>query len=834
MEVAKQKYGEECMLRLSECMTWSSEERHEWLPTIGITGDELRSLSMEDIADELRAIGCHARQSDGDQLPPALTRPLRAQSRVSYVKGPSGDASVPTNALLVGPQFETVLSLEHQGVVMSLLDSALLVNDPIIFANPLADRSLAPSFEPHIDSFYSNWSSLPFSARAALMFIGIEPELGDPRVHEEESLQFSYDDKGFELGRFKMLFSMDAALVEELPNRSKIFFDGTYLVVSSAGNQLEAAVNLSDPRNWHVPKNEREHKRCPQRPLWDAARNRKWEEYSAAKTYRYIDVAEMRQRGIKLSSVLRSVWANKIKFDEDGSFLKLAPRWCIVGTTMDRDVYESFSDTVRHSTIKVVMTIKAQHPWLHEYYFDVTNAFPTTAVEEGSVPIVVQLPGGQSRKDDHGNEMYAELLVIMQGLIHASRTFGKRLITLLKAIGYRVCTWDRKCMVLSLGSIANSSLGLTEKLNKLRAITTSKVDDQLVGWGVIGMQVDDCFSLASSKLIAEYTMGGVQVQYELTSGRWTRILNWNIVIHPNGNVEIDGALILRGMVNRVLADDNMYKPRHAMRPSIMQLETEEAAPEGSLARAEQLQRTASFREASGCCTWLQFGYPQMVSGTNRANRHSVCPPADALREVKHGLMHVHAYPYGYVYGCEPRTCDLSVKPLSPLETSAIEPGLHLVCDGNVESKSVSGGGIWLAGACIDLWSQRQKTKTMGSFPTELNSAVTAAMRGIPVRGLCHEIGILQIDPSPIYTDSESTYFVAREAQSMRNSSWLMNRAEWLQEVVESGVFNVTPIPGKRNVVDGETKYVPFDTWALHMGYKLGRPDFIGLLKGRSD
>ena len=63
---------------------------------------------------------------------------------------------------------------------------------------------------------------------------------------------------------------------------------------------------------------------------------------------------------------------------------------------------------------------------------------------------------------------------------------------------------------------------------------------------------------------------------------------------------------------------------------------------------------------------------------------------------------------------------------------------------------------------------------------------------------------------------------------------MMNRAEWLQEVVENGAFAVTPIPGKRCVVDGETKYITWDTWALHMGYKLGRPNFADLLKGRGD
>ena len=121
---------------------------------------------------------------------------------------------------------------------------------------------------------------------------------------------------------------------------------------------------------------------------------------------------------------------------------------------------------------------------------------------------------------------------------------------------------------------------------------------------------------------------------------------------------------------------------------------------------------------------------------------------------------------------------------------------------------------------------------MGPYPTELNAAVTAAMRGLPVRGLLHELSVLQCEGSPLFSDSASTCFIARDAQSMRNAAWLLRRAEWLQEMVEQQEFAVMYLEGAKMVVDGETKYIPFDAWALHMGYKLGRPTYWGMVMGK--
>lgn len=45
--------------------------------------------------------------------------------------------------------------------------------------------------------------------------------------------------------------------------------------------------------------------------------------------------------------VMRTVWAFKSNFDKESNFDKVNPRWCIVGTGMDRDLYDSYSEAMR-------------------------------------------------------------------------------------------------------------------------------------------------------------------------------------------------------------------------------------------------------------------------------------------------------------------------------------------------------------------------------------------------------------------------------------------------------------------------------------------------------
>ena len=59
----------------------------------------------------------------------------------------------------------------------------------------------------------------------------------------------------------------------------------------------------------------------------------------------------------------------------------LNPHWCVVGTNMDRDIYESYSDVVRWTTVLILAAIRACYP-VHDFQFDVSNAFQATRTDE--------------------------------------------------------------------------------------------------------------------------------------------------------------------------------------------------------------------------------------------------------------------------------------------------------------------------------------------------------------------------------------------------------------------------------------------------------------------
>ena len=67
--------------------------------------------------------------------------------------------------------------------------------------------------------------------------------------------------------------------------------------------------------------------------------------------------------------IMGSLWANKIKFDEDGKFLCLGPRWCIKGFKMDRSIYTGFSEVCLTTTIKMMAAIRATYR-VKDFLFD--------------------------------------------------------------------------------------------------------------------------------------------------------------------------------------------------------------------------------------------------------------------------------------------------------------------------------------------------------------------------------------------------------------------------------------------------------------------------------
>jgi hypothetical protein len=128
----------------------------------------------------------------------------------------------------------------------------------------------------------------------------------------------------------------------------ELVFKTTTLIMSTVAGPIPIAFDTRMAADWHEPLNYREYLRSPQRGQWRTAMELKMDSYRALNMYALEEEAEVRAAG---HEIMDTLWAFKIKFDKDGKFDKLNPRWCVVGTNMRRDIYESFSDVVRWTTV---------------------------------------------------------------------------------------------------------------------------------------------------------------------------------------------------------------------------------------------------------------------------------------------------------------------------------------------------------------------------------------------------------------------------------------------------------------------------------------------------
>ena len=97
-------------------------------------------------------------------------------------------------------------------------------------------------------------------------------------------------------------------------------------------------------------------------------------------------------------------------------------------------------------------------------------------------------------------------------------------------------------------------------------------------------------------------------------------------------------------------------------------------------------------------------------------------------------------------------------------------------------------------------------------------------RAIVLRGILQTCFVPQVYPTPLLMDSETTTYVLRHARALKESSWLQNRCEFVQDAVGSGTIDPQHIPGWDNPANSDTKYEPVELWKRDALYKAGQLD----------
>ena len=625
----------------------------------------------------------------------------------------------------------------------------------------------------------------------------------------------------------------------DMEDMSMVESSAVFVVLDGATVQR---VDTAHAHKWHVPANEREYNMSPQRALWRTAKELKMDDYARIHMF---DLVLKRSVDLKVHTIYRTLWAYKVKFKEAGLiFDKLNPRWCVKGGTMDRDMFKSYAEMMRHASLNVLLGIKAEfYHELADALIDLKDAFQSTGtvepsgeLKEGEHEFYTEQAPGFKKYGPNGEELVCRQRCYMQGRIDATAGFDRRLMSIMtKSAHFTPLMWDAKVLEYHITEHAGTTATLRKIVEEGNAIVAenrdSKPQQPPLGWAVFGQHVDDAMALATGKLnrkenrIFNFVVGEIAVVYacKLTGWHGNKMLGFDLVLDDKlatVTVTAQGAL---ETIREKLFTKDCFKttPRHIVTEAVYEDSPGEVPVEGDPMRNEYMARQAITRSCLGGGIWIALAYPQVASGINSMCMNMANPSDARLGQVRHMFMYLGEKPPGKTFGGANVTSIMSEEEeVKPFTAGKKEGRYHFFSDASI---NVTGGVGMFAGACIQMLALRQHLQAPDAHTSEIVAGGTNVHAIIPVNGVLQELHIRRGRATKVYFDSQSTVFCATSDAAPKKSVWLGRRIKVITETVEHGEIAPEHMPESDMAADSCTKYIKHNVWARHMHYVLNLP-----------
>jgi hypothetical protein len=502
---------------------------------------------------------------------------------------------------------------------------------------------------------------------------------------------------------------------------------------------------------------------------------------------------------------------------------------------MDRGVYRSHQETLRVTTFRTILALKAGY-WLAfaDFLLDCSNAFQNTRTDgafEGTSPTIYCHPAPGFEKSNDGVKMVCKLAVGMQGRIDATSLFNNRLFSLLLVkAGVTRALWDRQLMIYHTGATVGTDLALSEVLTRIKTEKDTDAQQPPIGYAIIGWHVDDGTGLAcsvgwnldySTNRVIQFLRGTVETLFATTMTGWhgNKALGFTLLV-ANGTVNMAAPDAIAQLGKDLLKDTVVIAPKQAITKEFFNIEKGVEPSRNDPLYSSVMTRMSLTRHALGVSIWLTICYIEIMRGTNE-----LCSNMQFPNEVTHKCtcfqtMFLLAHGKGITYG----PCDFgslernpSVDVSNPRGESTF-PFFHYFSDANLDISSVTGGIGMLAKGAIMAVSQRQHLASPCVHTAEVVAASCNLNLLVPVSGVLQELRIRQGCKVPFYLDSMTTVFVAKSDTAIKKSVWLICRAAVLEDGVSNGEIEPVHIPESDMAADPFTKYLPRDVWLRHMRF----------------
>ena len=592
-------------------------------------------------------------------------------------------------------------------------------------------------------------------------------------------------------------------------------------MITASDGKKAVELNLDEASRLHEPKNEREFKNSPDRARWQTAREFKMEEYQELRSFKVVS-----RKGISRKDIMRVKWVNAIKRMMDKA--KFNPRLCIVGTGMSKEIFKSFQQVARTTSVNILTIIFCAYmKFLEDIQMDDSNAFQATRTDTDSPAdqarpkLYAEMAPGFVEYDADGVPMIYELLTSFQGRIDASYLYGMRKKEILKLLGFHPKLWDPEIYEYHNTSVTGTAAPMSKILEAAQTDAPAACGHPPVGYMTFARHIDDNIGYQSrGSKIAEYLRDHPKNIYACTLTGWKKVLGWETTIdREEQRVVYEARDVLARIKNDYLAGAIIIHPRHAATPAAAQLEAGclPGPDDPEYASYAEMQRITS--KGTGLLFWISEHYPQVkwVAGRLGSFMHNGSWPG--YRVMLHVFMHLMAHPIGHHFGHpEVRSLEHAGIVKQPvLPDGRMDPRLMTFFDANVgERKNATGIVGLLGGSSYDNVSQSQLVKSGESHTAEVMAGTTGTHRLIVHKGFIQEMHVPQPEATAMITDSATTIYVANNDAAAGRSLWLRRRIHVLHANVEDETTVYTKIPEALNISDAHTKYLVYPKWIEHV------------------
>ena len=508
---------------------------------------------------------------------------------------------------------------------------------------------------------------------------------------------------------------------------------------------------------------------------------------------------------------------------------------------MDREVYKSYSEMVRISTVQIIWAIKAAF-WnlICQCKADAENAFQATrtvnkdgSMMDGQPEFYCQQARGFTKFGPKGEKLCCRVKCFMQGRIDSTKGFDERITALLKGkAGFKPLLYDKHAYVFDTTKYAGTAAPLDVRLQDAHDCVASGKDtaagETPYGWALCGQHVDDFLIDATGKQqhtenrIVSYMIGTIAIEYACRLSGWQDGLTLGFNLDLNEELQtitVTAEKTLNEACDKLFADGELkFTPKHIMTESTWKSMPGQLPSSDDLNYLSTLEMRTRCQRALGAGIWLSIPYPQLVGANNAHCVNMANPSSERMKDVKHSFLYLRNNPIGKTFGGKHVGGIMATeKDVHAFTTGQKMGKLHVFSDASV---GVTGGAIMLAGGCVQMLSARQHLASPSAHTSETVAAGTILNLLIPINGVCQELSIRLGEPTPFYLDSLSTVFVALDEEAPKKSIWIMRRTAMIQEAVKMKEIKPIHISEYDMVADSCTKYIKHSVWARHMHYVL--------------